>query len=125
MCGSDTLTTVVSSTTMKVPSITDDRRRATGGRGRCRSPLAVPSCDVVSVHQRVNTVAVTDMPGRSRCSGSWPGVEHDLHRDALHDLHVVAGGVLRRQQAEARAGRGGDAVDLAGELAAVGVDVDA
>ena len=42
-----------------------------------------------------------------------PGrLEHDLHRHALHDLHEVAGRVLRRQQAEARAGRAGDAVDV-------------
>jgi hypothetical protein len=72
----------------------------------------------------VKTVGVTDIPGRNRCSGSWPGVEHDLHGHALHDLHEVAGGVLGRQQAEARSGRGGNAVDLAVELlAAVGIDV--
>ena len=65
-----------------------------------------------------NTVGVTDMPGRSRCSGILARVEHDLHRHALHDLDEVAGRVLRRQQAEARAGRAGDAVDLAVELRA-------
>ena len=45
-------------------------------------------------------------------------VEHDLHRDALHHLHVVARGVFRRQQAEARAGGARDTVDCAAELPA-------
>ena len=39
-------------------------------------------------------------------------LEDDLHRHALHHLHVVAGGVLGRQQAELRAGRRRDAVDV-------------
>ena len=43
-------------------------------------------------------------------------VEHDLDRHALHDLHVIAGGVLRRQQAEGRAAAGLDAVDVAVKL---------
>ena len=36
-------------------------------------------------------------------------VEHDAHRDALHDLGEVAGGVLRRDHAEHGAGAGGEA----------------
>ena len=52
-------------------------------------------------------------------------VDHDLHRDALHDLDVVAGGVLRRQQAEARPGAGLDAVHVPFEqLVGVGVHPD-
>ena len=39
------------------------------------------------------------------------GVEHDLHRHALHDLDEVAGRVLRRQQAEERAGAALDRLD--------------
>src|SRR5262245_33113772 len=51
------------------------------------------------------------------------GVEVDLHRDTLDDFHEVTGGVLRWQQAELRAGRGGDAVDVRFERAASkGVD---
>src|SRR4029079_13986723 len=50
--------------------------------------------------------------------GVLPGLEIDLYRDALHHLHEVAGRVLRRQQAELGAGRRGDAVDVALELAA-------
>ena len=26
------------------------------------------------------------------------GIEHDFHRHALHDFHVIAGGIFRRQQ---------------------------
>ena len=59
------------------------------------------------------TVGVTDMPGPQQMLRILPGLEHDLHRHALHDLDEVAGRVLRRQQAEPRAGGAGDAVDLA------------
>ena len=38
-------------------------------------------------------------------------VELQPHRDALRHLHPVAGGVLRRQQRELRAGSGADALD--------------
>ena len=40
------------------------------------------------------------------------------------DLHEVARGVLGRQEAEARAGRAGDALDVALVVAVVAVDVD-
>ena len=71
MCGSDTLTTVVSSTSMKVANITEMAMihgidvacssRCVGHRSRpmtliSYTPSASPTC-----------------PGRSRCSGSWPG----------------------------------------------------
>ena len=42
-------------------------------------------------------------------------IEHDLHRDALHDLGEVAGGVVGRQQRELLAARRRDAVDVAVE----------
>src|ERR1700737_1303111 len=49
----------------------------------------------------------------------------NANRKPLHDLGEVAGGVIRRQQREHRAGRRRDAVDDAGELAmAVGVHRD-
>src|SRR3954468_11071821 len=47
-----------------------------------------------------------------------PGLQVDLHGNALHDLHEVAGRVLRRQQAELGARGRGDAVDVPLELAA-------
>ena len=51
-------------------------------------------------------------------------VEHDLHRHALHDLDVVAGGVLRRQQREGGAGARLHARDMAFErVVRIGVDV--
>src|ERR1051326_7592793 len=42
-------------------------------------------------------------------------VENYLHGHTLHDLYVVAGRVLRRQQTEARAGSGLNAVDMSFE----------
>jgi hypothetical protein len=40
-------------------------------------------------------------------------IENDLHRNPLHDFHVVAGGILRRKQTEERAGCPGDAIYVA------------
>ena len=51
------------------------------------------------------------MPGRSRPASAGVAVEHDLHRNALHDLGEVAGGVVRRQQRELLAAGRRDAVD--------------
>src|SRR5262245_17600064 len=50
------------------------------------------------------------------------GIEADANGNALHDLDVVAGGVVGRQQAESRARRRGEAFDFSVErLAAVRV----
>ena len=49
-------------------------------------------------------------------------IEDDLHRNALHDFHIVASRILRRQQAEARAAGAGDAIHFAVVFSAVGVD---
>src|SRR5262249_56993696 len=51
-------------------------------------------------------------------------VEHDLDRDALDDLHVVAGRVLRGEQAVAGPTGARDALDAPVVRAAVGRDVD-
>jgi len=42
-------------------------------------------------------VGITDMPGR-QFDGEPLSGERDLHRNALHDLGEVAGGIVRRQQ---------------------------
>ena len=52
-------------------------------------------------------------------------VEVNTHRNALHDFHVVAGGVLRRKQAVLGAGGGADAGNVTVPFAAaVGVNLD-
>ena len=38
--------------------------------------------------------------------------EKDLHRNALHDLHVIPGRILRREQAEYRSGGSRDTIDV-------------
>src|ERR1700690_2069499 len=40
-------------------------------------------------------------------------VQHDLDRDALHDLREIAGGIVRRQQCELRSAGGRDLLHLA------------
>ena len=65
------------------------------------------------------------MPGRSTTASGLLGVEDDLHRDALHDLGEVAGGVVGRQQREFLTAGRREAVDAAAEeLAREGVDLD-
>src|SRR5262245_7352116 len=57
----------------------------------------------------------------------WGGevVEDDLDGNALHHLDEVAGGVLRRQQAETPAGAGLDAIHTPSEASgAIGIDRD-
>src|SRR5437016_482302 len=44
--------------------------------------------------------------------GIFAGLENELHGNALHDLHIIAGRVLGRQKTELRAGRRGDALDV-------------
>ena len=51
-------------------------------------------------------------------------VEIDADRNALHHLHVVAGRILRREQAEARAGGAADARNVAVILPLVGIHAE-
>src|SRR5215471_1717315 len=50
--------------------------------------------------------------GRDQMLGIWLLLEYDLDGQALNDLNVIAGRVLRRQQGEARAGARLEAVDM-------------
>src|SRR4029453_3247589 len=59
MCGSDTFTTVVSSTSMNVPNIT----------AIATIQGLIWRCSVMG-DQRVYTFAVTDIPGRNNCCAS-------------------------------------------------------
>src|SRR5262249_54182901 len=53
------------------------------------------------------------------------GIQHDFYGHALDHLHEVTRRILRRQQAEARAGGAGDRIDLSFEIAAAKrVDVE-
>src|ERR1051326_1145439 len=139
MCGSETLTTVVSSTSMKVANITEtainhgltclcsviaDRVAGVacaGGRPYVNlrasftsrlAPSPGPE-PLLRIHRRVHR-----HPWPQQMLGILPLLEDDLHRHALHDFHEVPGSVLRRQQAEARARRAGDRIHLAVEIAA-------
>ena len=65
------------------------------------------------------------MPGPSSQWAVGIAVEHDLDRHPLHDLDVVAGRVLRRQQREGGAAAGLEALHLAAEdMAGICVDID-
>ena len=58
------------------------------------------------------TVGTTDIPGPSRMLDLVEIVEYNLHGNTLHDLHVIARGVFRRQEAESGAAATLDAIDM-------------
>src|SRR5262245_64729570 len=68
MCGSDTFTTVVSSTSMKVANITAIATIQGLTFGATLIALAIRSLESYLVY----TVGVTDIPGRNSRSESWP-----------------------------------------------------
>src|SRR5437016_158012 len=121
MCGSDTLTTVVSSTSMKVPNIT---AIATIQGLTCRCSLVIarvyypPTTNLFRVDLRCNGHA-----GAQHLLRVLLLVDRDADRHALDNLHEVAGRVFRWQQAEARSGRRREALDVRLEvMAAVGIN---
>src|SRR5262249_16809544 len=111
MWRSETLAIVVSSTSMKVAS--DTTTAISQGLG---FPAAERGSDAEAMGLLQRDGRLDRHPRPDRVAAQLVGaVEGDLHRHALRHLHVVAGRVLRRQQAEVRAGRALDAVDLARE----------
>ena len=65
------------------------------------------------------------MPGRKRSRPVLIGFEAQAHRDALHHLDVVAGGVFRRQDAGDGAGAAADVLDVAFKIQLQRVHVNA
>src|SRR5882724_6636006 len=124
--GSTTLVTLVSSTCMKATTITDrvmaHLRAAEIGPVSVKvdaltraSPRLLHAYDDVRGHAGPERVRVAELLG----------VQPDLHRDPLDDLDPVAGGVLGRQEREARAGARREGVHGAVEdLPREGVDLD-
>src|SRR5271170_703728 len=53
-----------------------------------------------------------------------PGIENDLYRDPLHNLHVIPRSILRRKQTEYRTGCPRDAVHMAFQSASARIHMD-
>ena len=89
----------VSSTSMKVASVTVMAmiQGLTAGRQIRRR---YPAWRRNSAHCWIQTLGVDRHAGAQQVIVVFSGIEHDLYRDALHYLHIIAGGILRRQQAE-------------------------
>src|SRR5439155_13757271 len=102
ICGSDTFTTVVSSTSMKVLSITATamiQGLTTGAAsGRWFAIL-------FRKHRGLG-----GEPGPQQMLGVLSGVKDDFDRHPLHDLDIIASCVFGRQDAELLTGRRGDGV---------------
>src|SRR6266702_2938910 len=95
MCGSATLAMAVSSTSMNVASVTVNAT----SQGLCRGLQGVLTPGSL-LHADRHDHRLTRAQGQAL----GHAVQRDAHRDPLGDLDVVAGGVLGRQQREARAG---------------------
>ena len=118
MCGSATLAMEESSTSMNVASVTVmaithglTRVVLSGARGAPgRLPQPYRGLDG---HSRPKLFQII-----------LTGVKPDANRHALNHLDVVARCVFRRQDAAARAGNGGDALDRAFEVLLQRIDMD-
>src|SRR5471030_2189979 len=100
MCGSETFTTVVSSTSMKVANITATAM-IHGLMCRCCSSAIPLSRIDRGCHRHSRPQEMIRILSH---------VQHDLDRHALDNFHEISGRVFRRQQAEPRAGGGRDTV---------------
>ena len=116
MCGSDTFTTVESSTTMNVLAITADATIQGLTRG---GTLASVAMMLAGVNGDDSRHAGAHLQIRSSL---WS--YRDLDGHALDDFHKIAARVIGRQQTERRAGRRRNAVDVSRVRAIVGIDRD-
>src|SRR5579883_2118112 len=120
MCGRATFTMVMSSTSMKVASVTV-RAMVQGLCPGCQPPASLPAAAIVGSPQpdrRLDRHA-----GSQPIHVRLPRLESDADRQPLHDLDEIARGVLRRKEAEPRARRGGHALDVSAEGLPERVDV--
>jgi hypothetical protein len=129
----------------RVQRLHDDGQDDAGGDGAAIGDRRAPVADALAVTRHdfcrtsgrelglksgrprawpVSTSTTTLMPTRKRRLARRV-VDADAHRNALHDLDPVAGGVLRRQQREARAEAGLMLATLpVPDGARIGVDAD-
>src|SRR5579872_7078260 len=117
MCGSDTLTTVVSSTSIKVLSITAMAmiQRLTCGCSDF-SAIAIASSRYLRANFRgtarpsqpknmvlsllfCNDCGLDGHANAQQMIGILARIKQNLHRNALHNFDVISGGIFRRQQA--------------------------
>src|SRR4051812_29280352 len=135
MLGSATLAIVPSSACMIVAIMTttvSQRRRRSWSRSMVRlfrSGRRRSQTDALQQVAERAPVAGVDLDGGAHADPerriALAALHRRAHRDALHDLDPVAGGVLRRQHGELRAGRLGERGDLAAALhVGIGVDGD-
>ena len=151
MCGSATLTTVVSSTSMNVPSMTATatiQGLITGGvlfdsainsfylvrAGSCsrrNRRFSLRHADKSSCLQNLQSLLLIGVDGWNHGHAGAKAmfriltfIQNDLHRDPLHHFHVVAGRVIGGQQAEPTTCGAADGIDVTLQSMSVGIDVD-
>src|SRR5690242_20055744 len=135
MLGNATLAMVPSSACMMVAIITTTvsqrRRRRTAGSTLIRPACPAKASEAEDRQQLAPGAAMAgvDLDDRAHADAQrWIAFlarDRATDRNALHDLHPVAGGVLRRQHSELRTGRLGQRRDLSGAFhVGIGVDED-
>src|SRR5271169_1428395 len=117
MCGSETLATLVSSTSMNVASMT--------------VPAIIHGLMSVLCLAKAGVIALLPCEDGGVHVHAWAQhkalrqrVKRNFHGNSLHYFDVIPSGVLWRQKAEARSGRTGDGIHAAGEVPAIHVDMD-
>src|ERR1051326_6533941 len=113
MCCSETFTTVVSRTSMKVPSITE--------MAMIHGLIAAGARSVMTLLREYR-----GHYGHARPQfmvGVLAFIKADAHGEALHNFHVISGRVFRWQKAEARACGRADRFDSRVIFTAVSIDL--
>src|ERR1700683_5511235 len=93
--------------TGRTPLVSRGRRnhRQRCERGGCARPRRRRAC------RRLRVDGGFDGHARTQAADQrLPRIQNDLHRDALHDFGEIPRGVVRRQEAELKSARGGEAV---------------
>src|ERR1700682_1644832 len=99
MWGSATFATLVSSTSMKVASITTPAIIHGLMAGFSRGKVSITFACIASPGRSFGEDRGARVHSRTQNGvASRNSIQHDLHRNALHDLHIISSGVFRRQQ---------------------------
>src|SRR5260370_25279844 len=126
MCGSETLTTVLSSTSMNVLVITVIATI----QGLTSGMLLFVFSGLIGVIVLCPLLFVRQYRGHDRHCRPQDMLrvlslfKANLYRDPLHDLHIIAGGIFRRKQTGLRCSGSAEAIHVPVVVPVVGIYMD-